>query len=89
MHTIKPLDKELISECAEKYAKIFTIEEHNILGGLGSAVAEVLAEKGFKGTFRRIGIPDTYSSFVGSPEFLLDKFNLTPEKMSEFILKNI
>lgn len=89
MPTVKPLDKELIFECAEKYNKIFTLEEHNILGGLGSAVAEVLSEKGFKGTFRRIGIPDAYSSFVGGPEFLLEKFNLTPERMAEFIFKNI
>lgn len=87
LHTIKPLDKELVQVCAKNYKAIFTLEEHNIMGGLGSAVAEVLAEINYKGLFKRIGIPDQFSSVVGSPQYLLEKLGLTPEKIAETILK--
>ena len=85
LHTIKPLDKELVQDCAKNYKAIFTLEEHNIIGGLGSAVAEVLAEMSYKGLFKRIGIRDQFSSVVGSPQYLLEKLGLTPEKMAETI----
>lgn len=88
LHTIKPLDKELIQDCAKNYKSIFTLEEHNIIGGLGSAVAEVLAEINHKGLFKRIGIQDQFSSVVGSPQYLLEKLGLTPEKMAETILNH-
>src|SRR3989344_1097167 len=58
LHTVKPLDEELIRDCVKNYQAIFTLEEHNILGGLGGAVAEVLAESKYGGVFKRIGIPN-------------------------------
>ncbi|MFC7395192.1 transketolase family protein [Scopulibacillus cellulosilyticus] len=58
MHTIKPLDREAVVDCL-KIGKIITIEDHNILNGLGSAVCEVVAEEG-KGIVRRIGVQDQF-----------------------------
>lgn len=59
MHTIKPLDIAAIQSCIDQIGKIITVEDHNILNGLGSAVADVVAESG-KGILRRIGIQDQF-----------------------------
>lgn len=77
MHTIKPFDVEAIQRLIEKGIPITTLEEHNIIGGLGSAVAEVIAESGKAVKFRRIAIPDMYSHYVGSQSFLREKFGLS------------
>lgn len=59
MHTIKPLDLDAVNSCINEIGKIITVEDHNILNGLGSAVAEVVAESG-KAVLRRIGVQDQY-----------------------------
>ena len=59
MHTIKPLDKACVESCANEIGKIITVEDHNILNGLGAAVCEVAAELG-KGKVKRIGIQDQF-----------------------------
>ena len=59
MHTIKPLDAEAVNACINEIGKIVTIEDHNILNGLGSAVAEIVAERG-KGQLKRVGVQDQY-----------------------------
>ena len=59
MHTIKPLDQEAVMACIEEIGKIVTVEDHNILNGLGSAVCELAAEAG-KGKVKRIGIQDQF-----------------------------
>lgn len=59
MHTIKPLDKEIVVKCAKDIGKIITVEDHNILNGLGSAVCEVVAELGI-GKVKRVGIQDQF-----------------------------
>ncbi len=56
MHTIKPIDQEIIIQAAEETGKIVTVEDHNIIGGLGSAVAEVIAESGQGVLFKRLGL---------------------------------
>ena len=56
MHTIKPFDREIILQAAEEAGKIVTIEDHNIIGGLGSAVAEVIAESGQRTVLKRLGL---------------------------------
>ncbi len=56
VHTIKPIDKEMIIKAIEETGKIITIEDHNVIGGLGSAVAEVIAEYGKKVKFKRLGL---------------------------------
>ena len=69
--TVKPLDKEVIEHCAKACEYIFTVEEHNVTGGFGSAVAEVLAEtRGGKATLRRIGINNRYPLLAGDQRYL-------------------
>jgi len=75
MHTIKPLDNEAVIKAAKETKGIVTAEEHTILGGLGSAVAEVLVEN-HPTKMRRIGVKDTFGE-SGTPAELLEKYGLT------------
>ena len=59
IHTIKPIDKELIVKCAKETGKVITVEDHNIIGGLGTAVCEVLTEE-YPIKVIRMGIPDCF-----------------------------
>ena len=74
--TVKPIDRATIACCAADFDMIVTVEEHNIVGGFGSAVAEVLAELPERARLLRIGIHDTYSSIVGSQKYLRSQFGL-------------
>ena len=76
MHTIKPLDRECILSLIEKGVEIQTLEEHNIIGGLGSAVAEVIAESGKSVKFKRIGVPDKFSHYIGNQQFIKKQFGV-------------
>lgn len=67
MHTIKPIDKETVIKAVEETGKIVTVEDHNVTGGLGSAVAEVIAEYGKGVAFKRIGLHD-FSKGYGTYE---------------------
>ena len=86
MPTIKPLDKEVI----KKYAKnnIFTVEDHSIIGGLGSSVAEVMAEEGVHGKLHRIGVNDIFPE-SGAPADLYEKYGLSSNKIKEKILNEL
>jgi Transketolase, pyrimidine binding domain./Transketolase, C-terminal domain. len=77
IHTIKPIDKELIIDTARKTGRVITCEEHNIYGGLGSAVCEVLSEN-YPVRVKRIGVKDTFGE-SGAPDELLKKYGLTSE----------
>ena len=82
MHTLKPLDENAVLAAAEETPFIFTLEEHSINGGLGGAVAEVIAESvNSKIVFRRIGVPPVFSSYVGSQDYLRDQFGLSVHKV--------
>ncbi len=81
MHTIKPIDKELIIKCAKETKKIITIEDHSIIGGLGSAVCEVLSEEAPTKVIR-MGVKDTFGK-SGKAEQLLDYFGLTAKQIIE------
>ena len=71
MHTLKPLDEEAVRAAARETGAIATLEQHSVIGGLGSAVAEVLAESnGERVRFRRIGVPSAFSERVGSQKWL-------------------
>jgi transketolase len=70
MHTIKPLDADAVRCAAEETGVVVTVEEHSITGGLGSAVAEVVAEAGGNVRFRRFGVPDELRHAVGSQAHL-------------------
>jgi transketolase len=76
---IKPLDKDSVVKAAEETGAVITIEEHSIIGGLGSAAAEALAEAGIPGLkFKRIGIPDEFCRQVGNQDYLRDYYGLSP-----------
>ena len=75
MHTIKPIDKAAIVKAAQETGAIVTCEEHSIIGGLGSAVAEVLVENS-PVPMERVGVMDTFGE-SGTPDALLQKYNLT------------
>ncbi len=75
MHTIKPLDNEAVIKAAKETKGIVTAEEHTIFGGLGSAVAEVLAEN-HPTKMRRIGVKDTFGE-SGTPAELMVKYEIT------------
>jgi transketolase len=78
MHTLKPLDVEAVVAAATETRALATVEEHSIIGGLGSAVAEVLAEHPeIKVPFRRLGLPSAFVSEAGSQAFLIDRAGLS------------
>lgn len=87
MHTIKPFDRDKLIKVAEKSDVIISIEEHTIIGGLGSACAEVILEAGFQSTkkFKRIGIPDTFPSGYGGQNDMMRRQGITVES----VLKSI
>jgi len=76
MHTVKPIDKDLVNSLINKGVEINTFEEHTIVGGLGSAVAELIAESGKGIKFKRFGIPDEFSHYVGCQRFIKSKFGI-------------
>ncbi len=87
MHTIKPIDAGAILEAA-KCGHIITAEEHNIYGGLGSAVAEVLAEAGSGCKLRRVGIPDTFTE-TGKYPLLQKKYGIDAESIAAAVQANL
>ena len=88
--TIKPIDKEVIIDCAKNCKHIFTIEEHNVVGGFGSAVSEVVAElEGNKASIHAIGLNDEYGSKIGSQKYLRKEYLLDSENIVNRILKVI
>lgn len=89
MHTLKPLDVDLIEECASIHNAIFSIEEHSIIAGLGSSLAEILCENSYKGKFVRIGIPEKLENYIGNADYLRDKYGLTSNKIFSRILREL
>ena len=83
MHTIKPIDEELVEACARECGKIVTIEEATVVGGLGSAVCEVVAER-CPVPVKRIGMPDVFGKSGPGAE-LLDEFGLSAEHIIEVV----
>ena len=81
IHTIKPLDKDLVLQSAKKTGKVVTVEEHSVIGGLGSAVADVLAETN-AAVLKKIGVPDVFGE-SGTAGQLLHKFKLDAEGITE------
>lgn len=85
--TIKPIDKKSLLKELKKEKAIFTLEEHNVIGGFGSAISEILLEAGYHGMFQKIGVPDRYSSRVGNMEYLRREFKLDKNNLIKTILK--
>ena len=81
--TVKPIDAEVIRDCAQRFDYIVTCEEHNIVGGFGSAVAEVMAEmKAKKASLIRIGLNDQYAVLVGNQKYLREKYGMSAKKIA-------
>ena len=83
MHTIKPLDEKLVLKCAKETNAIITAEEHSVIGGLGGAVAETLAENNVSTKFLRMGIRDIFCE-SGAPSELMEKYQMN----DKYIVKN-
>jgi len=81
--TVKPFDRDKFLEWAHRVPVIISVEEHTIIGGLGGAVAEVLAEADFLTAkrFRRIGLPDVFPDQYGSQASLMQRYDITAEKI--------
>jgi transketolase len=87
MHTLKPLDAAAVHENAARVPIVVTIEEHTLVGGLGSAVAEIIAEAGFNPAkrFKRIGIPDVFPDEYGSQASLMARYDITAGNLAATI----
>ncbi len=81
IHTLKPIDRAILVEAAQQTGGIVTAEDHNIIGGLGSAVAEALSEE-WPTRIARIGLQDTFGR-SGKPRDLLRYYRMTPEDIAE------
>jgi transketolase len=89
MHTVKPIDRELLAATAGRCPLIATLEEHNLIGGLGSAAAEVILADRLPARLITFGIPDTYAPVAGSQEYLRELFGLLPEQVSSVIREEL
>ncbi len=85
MHTIKPIDKEIIIKSAKETKKLISIEDHNIIGGLGSAISEVLTEE-YPTKLIRLGIKDVFGK-SGKAEELIKYFGITADNIIEIMKK--
>jgi len=85
MHTIKPLDTELISLVANKCKAIITVEEHSVYGGLGEACASYLLQSGYAKPFKIIGIPDEYT-VTGSQQDIFNHYGINEKGISDVVL---
>ena len=86
--TIKPIDKETIAKIARECRTIFTVEEHNIIGGFGSAVSEVVsALDKKKASIKMIGLDDIYSSTVGNQSYLREVSHISAQSIIKYILE--
>jgi len=86
MPFVKPIDREAILSAAGATRALFTVEEHSLIGGLGSAVAEVLAESGKPVRFQRLAIPDRLFKEVGSQDYLRELIGLSPTGIAHSVL---
>ena len=88
--TVKPIDRKLIEEISRDFELIVTVEEHNIVGGFGGAVAEVMAEmRQKKARLLRIGLNDEYSIRVGNQKYLRQQYGMDNKAIVEKILKEM
>jgi transketolase len=81
MHTIKPIDEELIAELGRTTPIILSVEEHTVINGLGSAIADVLSVKGCGGRLVKLGLPDKYPATVSTFKTMLSDYGFTTENI--------
>lgn len=80
---LKPIDREKLIELAGRFRHLVTVEEHNIVGGFGSAVCEVIAETGMPCRVHRIGMEDVYSCIVGTQQYLRGQYRMDDRAICE------
>ena len=85
MHTIKPIDKEIVIKSAKETKKLISVEDHNIIGGLGTAISEVLTEE-YPSKLIRLGIKDTFGK-SGTAEKLMNYFKIDSEEIIKNVIK--
>jgi len=89
MHTLKPFDREIVEDIAERVKLIVTIEEHTVIGGLGGAVSEILAQMSQpRARLQMVGLPGCFSSIVGDQEYLRKVYGLSVEGIVEKVKGN-
>jgi transketolase len=86
MHTVKPLDYELLASVASSGKAIITVEEHMINGGLGEACASFLLQNGYRNPFKIVGIPDEYT-VTGSQNEIFEHYGLTENGLTDTAVK--
>ncbi len=80
--TIKPIDREAITKLTKEFRVILTLEPHSIIGGLGSAIAEVIASLPYHGVFRQFGYPDRFIHYAASEVYLDKQLKLDPPALA-------
>jgi transketolase len=86
VHTIKPLDEDAVLRAASSHALLVTVEEHSRIGGLGSAVAEVLVDAGIRTPLLRLAFPDAFIGTYGSQDSVLEECGLQPPQIAKRVL---
>jgi transketolase len=82
IHTLKPIDHLTIEKIARECSCIVTVEEHNVINGIGTAITEILFSCGYRGKLQKFGIPDEYAKELGDKEWLRDYYGLGHEKIA-------
>ena len=85
IHTVKPIDKEAICSISSSCRCIVSVEEHSVINGCGSAIAEILLESRFEGNYLKLGIPDRFENIFGTASWLRGRFGLDAKGIAESI----
>ena len=88
-HTVKPIDKDVILDCANRYDYIVTVEEHNVIGGFASAVSEVITDSYENVRLIKIGLNDEYCSKVGNQKYLRGQYGMVAEDIVNRVKANL
>ena len=89
MHTVKPLDTQLLADLCSRFNLLATIEEHSLIGGLGSFISEWLADESISIRLLRFGTQDRFPHPIGSQKYTRELFGLTPQAIAARILLTI
>lgn len=88
-HTVKPIDRDVILDCASRYDYIVTVEEHNVIGGFASAVSEVITDSDENVRLIKIGLNDEYCSKVGNQKYLRAQYGMTAQDIVKKVKETV
>lgn len=88
-HTVKPIDKDVILDCANRYDYIVTVEEHNVIGGFASAISEVITDSDENVRLIKIGLNDEYCSKVGNQKYLRAQYGMTAQDIVKKVKETV